>query len=204
MKWAVVCLLAFILGNGTARADMRPPGYKSVPCDINVEAAHKFSDYVFFATYYNTAERIEIEPNMPYMMPQAKQQEFLSLYAFPREQVAETGEKTLLRYLKGQNHDVSHLGGYKFPYLRRTLNIQRIDLRTEAHAYYRIDRINPEEGVVLTWLGGGEEEKASNLSRIVSGLALTLAFSLGGLWVVRRFRNRQRDLLQAVPKLPVN
>ncbi len=188
------CVLAV---SAPAWADVAPPpGRKRVPVDYVIETGAEHKDYVFFAVIGFDADwskRLEIKPGTSAKIPGAGRggrARAGSLIAVPA--AAEKDFKT------ADEFKAAAVGGKIAGTLRAEADFDSFDVipdsdkRTVLERKYKIEKLDPKKGIVITEVGAKTEEprKPGGLSRgeILAGCFAALGLAGLGIWLVRRGR----------------
>ena len=212
-------LAAALLLAGTALADIAPPipkGLKSVPLSHKIASAAAFPDYALFVvedafvtgTKSRTARPAKLDAKTPLTLTTsagASVSRKFELVAVPKDAAKEYAtEKEFLEAVAtgkvaGLVKSKTVIAG------GASTNIKEGDPRKEVVVEYKLEKIDPKDGVVLTKQAAdpnvppppgcdtGDEDAAPSAyapkgGAWVAGLAGALAVVFGGLWVARRGR----------------
>jgi hypothetical protein len=209
MKQMTVVVLAGLFGAGLARADLLAPGTRNIGVEHRIETDKDYPDFVFFTISGSGAVTpVKLEQKTPLTIPgddatgrgpvtvgekkRARPYRSTSLVAVPKkagdsypsekEFHAALNEKTVPGSAESQplpDHE----------------NVKIEDSRKSIVKQWRVEKIDPKEGIVLTDVTPEEQvvvvQTGGGLRPWMVGLAGTLAVVLLGLWVARRSRTQQ-------------
>jgi hypothetical protein len=227
MKRTVAVLVLGLLAAAVVRADVAPPkGLKRVTLDHKITTEKEYPDYIFFTIIgggragpggknpLGGAEgvtQVKLDPKTPIVIPGAGRGAGIGrqgyLVAAPKDAGKSYGsEKEFLAAIRA--------GKVEGMIRAKTLldsqaTVKDTDTRTTVVQEYKLEKIDPKDGMVLTRVKEGEPEKKDGGKQEeeeldpatafaprggvwVAGLSASLAVVLAGLWVVRR--NRRSDL----------
>jgi hypothetical protein len=214
MKQIAAVVLVGLFGAGLVRADSLLPGTRNLPIDYRIETDKDYPDLVFFTIRGSgSVTSVQFDQKTPLTIPGSNAEgkgpvlppgeklnrpyRSTSLVAVPKEAAGSyPTEKAFHAAL-----DAGTVPGLaKSQPLYDHRNVPTGDPRKSIVRVFRVEKIDPKEGIVLTELknaegsegeGGREATTGPGVQLWMVGLAGSLAVVLAGVWLVRRRRARQ-------------
>ena len=185
-----VLALVFLVAGG-ARADVPPPeGQKRVTLDNKVATETDCSDFAFFLhSGGDRVEPVKLDPMNPLVISGAGRKgssSIVRIVAVPRDAAGKYDSETAFHEAVAKGEVEGWVAAKAGFYTWTT--IQDTDPRKTVTAEYKLEKIDPREGLVLVEVKADEETSALRTGPWVAGLALALALILAGAWVARRNR----------------
>ena len=205
MKRVLGVLAVALLVVGAVHADVAPPkGLKRVVLDNKITTEKEYPDYVLFLiSGGDKVEPVKLDPKTPLVIAGAARggrYRFVQLLAVPKDAAKKyDSEKAFHEALaagkvEGQLKSKTGFG--------TLTTIKDADTRKSVVAEYKLEKIDPKEGIVIVAAKGdgptssppkdggedGEVASAPKRGAWVAGLAAALGVALAGVWLARRKR----------------